>query len=191
MRVQEYDPEEPSGPPSQEGALAALHGIPSAGAGLFLSATQGLRPQTQCCIDFSQRKMKECPACKCHVGVSCKDCSSSSSEVESWSTDFYPSGRCFFQAQPLPLAITGDLRNVASVKMSQGGHRDIHATTMASHAQGDLDSARRHGLRALHFLGAPLPSGLPEQAHFLGCGLSLVRILCFVARQLHARFKPC
>lgn len=35
VRAQEYDFEEPSGPPSQEGALAALHGIPRVGAGLF------------------------------------------------------------------------------------------------------------------------------------------------------------
>ena len=45
------------------------------------------------------------------------------------------------------------------------------------HAQGDLDMARHHGLQALHYMGAPLPSEEPEQAQFFAGCLFLVRRL--------------
>ena len=38
--------------------------------------------------------------------------------------------------------------------------------------------ARHHGLQALHYMGAPLPSEEPEQAQFFAHCLFLVRRLC-------------
>ena len=46
VHVQQSELDEPSGSPSQEGALAALHGIPSACAGQYLSATSAVIPLT-------------------------------------------------------------------------------------------------------------------------------------------------
>ena len=45
---------------------------------------------------------------------------------------------------------------------------------LASDAQGDLDTARRHGLQALHHLGAPLPSDAPARRPVFSRILSLV-----------------
>ena len=42
-------------------------------------------------------------------------------------------------------------------------------------AQGDLDTARLHGLQALHYMGAPLPADSPAKASLFASCVGLVR----------------
>lgn len=52
-------------------------------------------------------------------------------------------------------------------------------------AQGDLDTARRHGLQALHYMGAPLPSEEPSRGPVFARLLYLVSPLaCLMPQQL-------